>query len=57
MIRLDGDELLETSAWSPGEILSAVASSLVGGVGRDAGRIAERIAARVPAEEGLPAAR
>jgi putative flavoprotein involved in K+ transport len=37
--------------------LSAVASSLVGGVGRDAAHIAERTAARVPAEEGLPAAR
>jgi putative flavoprotein involved in K+ transport len=37
--------------------LSAVASSLVGGVGRDAAHIADRIAARVPAEEGLPAAR
>ena len=37
--------------------LSSVASSLVGGVGRDAAHIAERIAARVPSEEGLPAAR
>jgi putative flavoprotein involved in K+ transport len=37
--------------------LSAVTSSLVGGVGRDAAAIADRIAARVPAEEGLPAAR
>jgi putative flavoprotein involved in K+ transport len=37
--------------------LSAVASSLVGGVGRDAAHIAEQIAARVPAEEGLPTAR
>jgi putative flavoprotein involved in K+ transport len=37
--------------------LSSVASSLVGGVGRDAAHIAERIAARVPAEEGLAAAR
>ena len=37
--------------------LSSVASSLVGGVGRDAAAIADRIAARVPAEEGLPAAR
>jgi putative flavoprotein involved in K+ transport len=37
--------------------LSAVTSSLVGGVGRDAGHIADRIADRVPAAEGLPAAR
>ena len=37
--------------------LSAVTSSLVGGVGRDAGHIADRIADRVPATEGLPAAR
>jgi putative flavoprotein involved in K+ transport len=37
--------------------LSSVASSLVGGVGRDAAHIAGRIATRVPAEEGLPAAR
>jgi putative flavoprotein involved in K+ transport len=37
--------------------LSSVASSLVGGVGRDAAHIAGRIATRVPVEEGLPAAR
>ena len=37
--------------------LSAVTSSLVGGVGRDAGNIADQIADRVPAAEGLPAAR
>jgi putative flavoprotein involved in K+ transport len=37
--------------------LSSVASSLVGGVGRDAAAIADRIAARMPAEVGLPTAR
>jgi putative flavoprotein involved in K+ transport len=37
--------------------LSSVASSLVGGVGRDAAAIADRIAAPMPAEVGLPTAR